>query len=169
MRAHEADYAAATPDYGAAVAHLTQARSQQLRELAAAMGQPATDDMIGQQVLMEARQTAYQALQNGKNPGEVFYAMAKAMGYTAKAAETLTEKTDGAPAKEIEAKIAATEKNIARLAKGQTQAGKAPTGGETGETGELSLEAIGKLDGAAFDAAFAKFSAAQKKAERNLH
>lgn len=167
VRAHEGDFAAATPDYGDAITHLREARAAQIRNSAAAMGQPITEAQLGQILMDEARTTSNQALQNGRNPGEVFYTLAKHFGYTGKAAPMAEVKPELIAAEVVPVLPTkeASEK-IARLTKGQQAANKIG-GGEPPAPTEVTLESLANLEGAAFDAAFNKFTAAQKRAERH--
>lgn len=170
VRAHEADFATATPDYGDAITHLREARASQIRNAAAAMGQTIMDGQLGQMLMDEARTTSNQALQNGKNPGEVFYTLAKHFGYAgpkSTAEQIVPSKVEVASAEVIPALPTkeASEK-IARLTKGQQAANKVG-GGEPPAATEITLESLANLEGAAFDAAFNKFTSGQKRAERH--
>lgn len=168
VRAHEADFATATPDYGDAITHLREARAAQIRNSAAALGQPITDAQLGQMLMDEARATSSQAFQNGKNPGEVFYTLAKHFGYMGpKPADVPLAKVE-TPAAEIIPALPTKEasEKIARLTKGQQAANKVG-GGEPPAATEITLESLANLEGAAFDAAFNKFTSGQKRAERH--
>lgn len=143
VMAHEADFAAATPDYAKAVEHLRSARAAELR----ALGVP--EPQIQMQLHGEALQTAQFAFQNGKNPGEVFYALAKTRGYNPDAVKE--PEPAPVPAPEAAPAPAAAVEKLERIARGQ-KAGR-PTAGAGGgaPAGELSLEDGVKLEGAAFD------------------
>ena len=156
VQTHEADFAAATPDYADAITHLREARAAEIIAIAKATGTPLTQEQLGAQLRHEALQLADTAFRTGKNPGELFYAVAQAKGYKLKAAEAPKPATQ---ASEPDTKQA-TE-TIERLTRGQRAAkisgGEPPDGG-----GEVSLESLAKLQGAAFDAAFEKFSKSQR-------
>ena len=84
----ESDYVKQTPDYYDALAHVRHARSTQLAE----MFPQATPEQITQQIRTEELQAAAALLQQGRNPSEVVYQMAKKVyGYAPKptAAPTL--------------------------------------------------------------------------------
>ena len=78
-------YAAQVPDYNDAAAFLGEHRDKELQSLG------IYDPQQRQEML---RQDAYQigahAMQQGKNPGEMFYALAKLRGYQGKKADTVT-------------------------------------------------------------------------------
>lgn len=148
--AHEADFAAATPDYGKAVAHLRDARAAELRSI----GVP--DHMINQQLHNEAIATALFAFEKGKNPGEVFYELAKVRGYkldatppadpTPPAAEPVPEVDAATEQKRVESQGA-----LERIQRGQRAARPTAGGGGNAPSGELSLADGANLTGAAFD------------------
>lgn len=164
VQAHEKDFADATPDYGDAVAFLREARAKQIQAGYEAVGRTITPQELGAILLHEARSTSHDALTNGRNPGEVFYTLAKSFGYAGKkAADPVpapalvpVEVPQVLPTKEADA-------TIDRITRGQKAASKVG-GGEAPDTGEVTLESLAKLDGAAFDAAFAKFSKSQRAA-----
>jgi len=84
----EADYVKQAPDYYDALGHVRQARMTQLTE----MFPQATPEQITQQIRTEELQAAAALLQQGRNPSEVVYQMAKKVyGYAPKptAAPTL--------------------------------------------------------------------------------
>lgn len=165
VQAHEQDFAAATPDYGDAVAFLREARANQIRAAAEALGKVITPQDIGAILLHEARTTSSEALTNGRNPGEVFYTLAKSFGYTGKkAAEPApTPHAEEPPAPAPPPSAKAAEETIDRITRGQKASSKVG-GGESPDGGEITLESLAKLEGAAFDKAFARFSAAQRHA-----
>jgi hypothetical protein len=164
VQAHESDFAAATPDYGDAVAFLREARATQIKAAAEALGKVITPQDIGAILLHEARTTSHEALTNGRNPGEVFYTLAKSFGYTGKkAAEPApTPQPEPTPAPQV-LPTKEAEATIDRITRGQRASNKAG-GGEAPDSGEVTLESLARLDGAAFDAAFAKFSKSQRAA-----
>lgn len=165
VQAHEQDFAAATPDYGDAVAFLREARATQIKAAAEALGKVITPQDIGAILLHEARTTSHEALTNGRNPGEVFYTLARSFGYTGKKAadpaptpapEPPAPAPQVLPTKEAEA-------TIDRITRGQKAASKVG-GGEAPDADDMSLEVGAKLEGAAFDRWFDKFSKAQRAA-----
>lgn len=165
VKSHEADFSAATPDYGDAVAFLRDARAKQITDAAAAMGRQISPQDLGAILLHEARSTSQDALTNGKNPGEVFYTLAKSFGYTGK-------KADPAPAAvvpEVKAPpetlpTKAADETIDRITRGQKAANKGGGGDPPADSSEVTLESLAKLEGAAFDKAFEKFSKSQRAA-----
>jgi len=164
VQAHEKDFADATPDYGDAVAFLREARAKQIQAGYEAVGRTITPQELGAILLHEARSTSHDALTNGRNPGEVFYTLAKSFGYAGKKAAdptpTAAAETPAAPALPVPNKA---DETIDRITRGQKAASKVG-GGEAPDTGEVTLESLAKLEGAAFDAAFAKFSKSQRAA-----
>lgn len=162
VQSHEADYAAATPDYAAAITHLREHRANEIIGIAKALGKTLTQEMLGAQLRHEALATANDALQAGLNPGEVYYKLAQARGYTLKAdpppPSPKVDEPDPVVAK-------ASNETIDRITRGQ-KASKVSGGGDPPDAGgEMTLESLAKLEGAAFDKAFEKFS----KAQRNVH
>lgn len=155
VQAHEGDFAAATPDYGKAIEHLRTARANELK----ALGMP--EQQILQQLYKEAMDTANVAFQNGRNPGEVFYELAKTRGYVlavsppepTPAAETIAPVAeDTALAK----KKADSDAALDRIARGQQAGRKTAGAGGDPPSNEMTLEALANLTGAAFDAAMEK-------------
>lgn len=156
VQTHEADFSSATPDYGDAIAHLRDAVAKEIVDVARTFGQTITQQQLAAELRHRVLSTADLAFKAGKNPGEVFYELAKARGYALKAPEPAKVETPVA----IEPSKEAVE-TIERLTRGHKAAkvggGDPPSGG-----GEMTLEALAKLDGAAFDSAFEKFSKAQR-------
>jgi len=73
----EAAFAAATPDYHQALAHVRGVRTQQLQ-----LSHPdATPQQIAQQIQAEEFQGAAALLKQGRNPSEFYYNYAKTFGY----------------------------------------------------------------------------------------
>jgi hypothetical protein len=164
-RSHEKDFADVTPDYADAVGFLREARAKQIMDGHAAVGRPITQEQLGAILLHEARSTAHDALTNGKNPGEVFYALSKSFGYTGKKAADPAPSPTPTP-EPVAAALPVPSKadeTIDRITRGQKAASKVG-GGEAPDDGEMSLERLSKLEGAAFDAGFAKFSKSQRTA-----
>ncbi len=163
VQAHEKDFSDATPDYGDAVAFLREARANQIKAAYEAVGRTITPQELGGILLHEARTTSNDALTNGKNPGEVFYTLAKSFGYTGKKADPPPV---AAPAKPevLPPPTKTADDTIDRLTRGQKAANKAGGGDAPSEAGEVTLESLAKLEGAAFDKAFEKFSKSQRAA-----
>lgn len=166
VQSHEADFAAATPDYAAAITHLREHRANEIIGIAKALNKPLTQEMLGAQLRHEALATANDALQAGMNPGEFYYKLAQARGYALKAdpppPPPKVEEPDPVVSK-------ASNETIDRITRGQKAASIRGGGDPPDNDGELSLEAIGKLDGAAFDKAMEKFGKRQKEAESRMH
>jgi hypothetical protein len=142
VKSEEATWAAENPDYGDQIAFLRQSRHNELAALG--MGH----EQIGQQLMIEALQTADVAFRSGKNPGEVFTTLAVTRGWKAKEPEA--EKTViKEPSKE------AAEK-VDRLARGQKAATSSSGSGGGAPDDEMTVEKLLGLTGAAFDTAFAK-------------
>lgn len=165
VQAHEQDFAAATPDYGDAVAFLREARATQIKAAAEALGKVITPQDIGAILLHEARTTSHEALTNGRNPGEVFYTLARSFGYNGKkAADPAPTPTPEPPAPAPQVlPTKEAEATIDRITRGQKAASKVG-GGEAPDADDMSLEVGAKLEGAAFDRWFDKFSKAQRAA-----
>jgi hypothetical protein len=163
VQAHEKDFADATPDYGDAVKFLREARAKQIADAYTAVGRTITQQELGAILLHEARSTSNDALTNGKNPGEVFYTLAKSFGYTGKAAEPAA-KVDPPKAPDPEPPAKAAEEAIDRITRGQKAASKVGGGDPPAANGEITLETLATLEGAAFDKAFEKFSKSQRAA-----
>lgn len=157
VQTHEADFAAATPDYGDAISHLREDRAKEIMNIAKTLGQTITQQQLAAQLRHEVLATADIAFKAGKNPGEVFYKLAKARGYQLKAPEPAPVKADPEPAKQA-------AETIDRITRGQ-RAAKVGGGDPPSSGGEITLESLAKLEGAAFDSAFEKFS----KAQRSVH
>lgn len=102
-----------------------------------------------QNIARMAATTAAQAMQQGRNPGELFFALAKARGYSGM---KQIPAPAGAPAPAPRQPDPAAV--VAAVEQGRQQH-KSLEGGE-GPDAELSLEAAGKLEGAAFDKWWAK-------------
>jgi hypothetical protein len=121
----EAEFERATPDYRAAGDFLRGSRAQELTAL-------GLDPVRVQQVIAaESVQLAHAALQRGRNPAEVVYALAKTRGYAA-------------PARPAAAERDADAAKLARIAKGQetgTSLGAA-SGAAPGKTGIEALLAM---------------------------
>lgn len=141
VKAEEATWAAENPDYGDQIAFLRQSRHNEL----AALGM--SHEQIGQQLMIEALQTADVAFRSGKNPGEVFTTLAVTRGWKAK--EPVKDDPVKEPAKE------AVEK-VERLARGQKAATSSSGSGGGAVDDEMTVEKLLALKGKAFDDAFEK-------------
>jgi hypothetical protein len=120
------EFRTTTPDYDAAYQHLIQSRTE---ELALIYGPEQARQFVGQ----EEFNIALAAMQQGKNPAEVAYALAKQRGY-ARAEQKAAE-----PAKPTEAeKLEVIERGQAS-ATSLAAAGGAPAGGP------LTLDMIAKM------------------------
>lgn len=160
IKAHERDYAVSDPEYKDKVNFLWEWRSNMVKAGAAAQGDTITDAQVDEILTQEIRTVAYRALQNGKNPGEVFAEMAKVQGYKPKAAP------DPDPPKEPEPPskpTAEADSVIERISRGQRAARPtANAGGNPPATGEMSMADLANLDGAAFDKAFEKLARTER-------
>lgn len=137
-------YAKEHPEYGDQFQYVRQSRASELELL----GYPP--HAIGQQIQAEEMALARQALANDLDPGEVIAKLATARGWRAKDPEP--KKDDPKPAEDA-------TKKIERLQAGARIAKSSSTGGGSGPDPEMTLERLASLDGAAFDAAFAKHGA----------
>jgi hypothetical protein len=135
----ENDFRDTTPDYDAAVEHLYAAKKAEYTDTG------YTDDEAHNLVMSEFLARAKRAFDAGKDPAEIVYTLAKRAGYAAQG---------GA------AKLDAIER-------GQKAAN--PLAGAGGaQSGELNMEAISNLKGAAFDRAFEKLAERARRLEREL-
>lgn len=141
VQSEEAVWAAENPDYGEQITFLRESRANELAALG--MGR----EQIGQQLMIEALQTADVAFRSGKNPGEVFTTLAVTRGWKAKEPEP--EKAVKEPSKE------AVEK-VDRLARGQKAATSSSGSGGGAPDDEMTVEKLLALKGKAFDDAFEK-------------
>jgi hypothetical protein len=137
IKQHEDAFKAQTPDYDDAFNHIINLRTNELK----IMGY--NDQQIADTIAQGAFGIGVSALQQGKNPAQVLYEMAKNYGY----------KT---PEAEPEKKDTTAEKTIEELEKGQ-EATKKVGAGEAPKEGELTLAEIMKLDGDEFDKAWDKY------------
>lgn len=120
------EFKAVTPDYGDAYAFLQERRIAEMREMG------ANDQQIAQALPQEEFQLAAVALQNGRNPAEVAYQLAKARGYTKASAAVPKPTTPSAAEK------------LATIAKGQQNAQTLGNGGAPPAAG-LSLEKLATM------------------------
>ena len=138
----ESEFESRTPDFQAASAFLRDARAQELSAL-------GVDPYRAQQVLgLEKLQLAHAALQQGRNPAEIVYALAKMRGYAPKAAAARNGAAEGEAAK------------LARIAKGQ-EAGTSLGAASGAAPGKTGIEALLAMSEGEFATALDKMSADQ--------
>ena len=140
--AMEREYAAEQPDYHGALDYLRN----QLLEEAKIAGVPHPVAMA--QIQRQAAITAYQAMQQGRNPGEIFYAYARARGWKAPEAAPAPAPVAAQPAPAAPARSAAHEA-LAMLDRGQ-QASQSLSAAPGRATDGTSLAEIAELDGPDF-------------------
>lgn len=145
----ERDFAEKNKDYPEALAFLTNARAEELRD----MFPTATDEQIGKMVEQDAMGALFLSLRQNRNPAELLYQQAKRRGWQPKA-------------KEQEQESEAKEK-IERLQKGQEQAGglggakgSAPPATSIEQALRLSDEEFAKRFGAGNEEAWQKLAGA---------
>lgn len=160
IQTHERDYSVSDPEYKDKIDYLWEWRSNQVKASAAAVGHTVTDAQIKEMLTQEIRKTAWDAFNNGKNPGEVFAALAAVNGYKPKAAAVPElPKEPEAPAKPT----AEAESVIERISRGQRASRPtANAGGNPPATGELSMADLANLEGSAFDKAFEKLARTER-------
>jgi hypothetical protein len=129
----ETEFKTQNPDYDDATEHMLGVQQKLLE----GMGYPK--NVAEQQVAMWSLNVAQQAVQTGRNPAQVAYELAKQMGYQPKGSG-----------------VQAAAEKLAAMKAGQDSA-KTLSGGGMGGSGRPDLKAIGRLEGAAFDAAFEKY------------
>lgn len=139
----ETEFEKDTPDYQTASDFLRASRAQEL----SAFG---LDQFRVRQILAaEKLQLAHAALQQGRNPAEVVYALAKMRGYAPKA----TSGNGAAPGEGEAAKLA-------RIAKGQ-EAGASLGAASGAAPGKTGIEALLAMSDAEFSTALDKMSVDQ--------
>lgn len=121
----ETEYAGNVPDYYEAIDHLRNARAAELT----AFGYPP--EQVQQAMQWDAHQLAHQAFQQGLNPAQQFYEMAKARGYTPKAA--------GAKPAQEKSEV----EKLKTVAEGQKRGGSMGTSGSGNE--EMTLAKLAQL------------------------
>lgn len=146
MQEYEADFSETNPDYNDAAAHFRTARMAELQEQGYE-GDELTTALRSELVGLVAR-----SLQSGKDPAEVVYKLAKNRGFGTGSGKENLETVDK-PNKKLET-----------IDRGQ-KASRSLSGmsGKTGDN-ELSAESVSRLEGAAFDQAFAKLRSQARKA-----
>jgi hypothetical protein len=121
----ESEFVKSQPDYYQALGHIRQARMEQLTE----MFPQATQEQITQQLRQEEINTAVTLLQQGKNPSETIYRMAKRVyGYQPKPQEVARPVVPQAPVADPSRTLGST--------------GGAPTEEEAGEQDNDDLNSV---------------------------
>jgi len=134
----EADFAADHPDYYDAATHYRSERQAELEALGyggEGLQRQLAQDLIG---------VVQVALAQGRDPAETVYNLAKRRGFAAGSAQA--------------------EDKLKRLAD-SSRAGARPTGGKPVGGGSLTAGAVAGLNGASFDAAFAKLRQQERRAK----
>lgn len=126
VQADEAEFTKEQPDYPDAAVWLRDKRIRMF-ELAGMSPQEAAQAVYGESIYY-----AQNAMRSGRNPGEVFYGLAREMGYSGPKA-----KTNDADAK------------IEKLVKGQEKSSRMSSGGESAEN--ITLAQLAELEGEEFD------------------
>lgn len=143
MQEYEGDFRDLNPDYDDAAAHFRQARIAEYQEQGyegAELEEALKNELVG----MVAR-----AIQSGKDPAEVVYKLAKNRGYAGAASKEVVDKQPN--------KLQTIERGQKAARSGSALSGK------TGD-GSLSAESVTRLEGAAFDQAFAKLREQARRA-----
>lgn len=139
----ETEFTKATPDYQAASDFLRDARAREL-------GAFGLDPFRVRQILAaEKLQLAHASLQQGRNPAEIVYALAKMRGYAAKNAANRADAAGGGEAAKL-----------ARIAKGQ-EAGVSLGSASGAAPGKTGIEALLAMSDGEFATALNKMSADQ--------
>jgi DNA repair exonuclease SbcCD ATPase subunit len=146
MQEYEADFIETNPDYNDAAKHFREARILELQE------QGYDGDELTAALTTELVGLVARSLQSGKDPAEVVYKLAKNRGFS------------GVAGKSNPAQVDKLGKRLETIDRGQ-KASRSLSGmsGKMGD-GELSAESVTRLEGAAFDAAFAKLRSQQRRA-----
>lgn len=142
VASYEDEFRAENPDYDEAVKFFAQTTREALEETG------LSGQALQQQFESELLGVTLRALSSGRDPAEVAYKLAQKRGFGAKAPEKVDEA----------AKILQTIDRGQKASKTLGSAGGAKTG-----SGEITIEMLNKLDGAAFDAAKAKFKEQMKR------
>lgn len=129
-------------DYDAAVEFAKESRTADLIDFG--MDEKDAERVLTGEILFIAET----ALRNQRSPAEAIYKLAKKWGYKAKA--------EPAPTKMAEA-----AKKVTQIEAGKKAASASGDGGAA--SGEITLERLASLDGAAFDAAFNKLYGSARK------
>jgi hypothetical protein len=136
-REQEEDFREDKPDYDKAAEHFATSRLKELAE----EGVPA--NQIQQEFMSELAGLMKRAKASGKNPAEIVYTLAQRRGY---------------------GKNAGIDK-LGKVARGQEQARSLSSGGgrPASTNSDLTFDKVAALSGAAFDSAFAKLKASQRR------
>lgn len=156
LQSAEQEFAIDNPDYDDAAKHFVQSRIAYTK----AMFPAAPLAQVQAAVRHEILQASQMAFLNGQDPAELIYQAAKAAGFgAAPNAFQAPAAQPAAPAAQQQPPAAAQQSDpLAMLRAGQESAQSLGGGGAAANTGDgMSLTDILKLDGAAFDAASAKF------------
>lgn len=142
MADFEAEFRADNPDYDDAVKFFADARKEALAE------EGLGGEKLMQQLQADLIGVTLRAMSSGRDPAEVVYNLAKKQGFGAKAAE----------------KVDTGAQKLQMIDRGQ-KASKTlgSAGGAKTSSGEITVEQLNRLDGAAFDKALAKFKEQQKR------
>lgn len=135
---YEAEFEKANPDYGEALEHLRSMRRQELT--LAGYDHAAVQQIIGQEELTSAARL----LQQGRNPVEAAYEIAKLRGYKPDETGKLAaqQQSSDPPAK---TPAEQGREKLATIAKGQQQAGSGGGGGAPGNTMPQTLEEVAEM------------------------
>lgn len=143
MQEFEGDFREMNPDYDDAAKHFREARIAEYQEQGYE-GQELENALRSELVGLVAR-----AMQSGKDPAEVVYKLAKNRGFVGSERKEVVDKQPN--------KLQTIERGQKAARSGSALSGK------TGD-GSLSMETVSKLDGAAFDQAFAKLREQARRA-----
>lgn len=143
-------YAAEHPEYPEQHQFLLQSRVAEMRLLG------HDDASIAQSLRAEEMSLGQMAIDRDLDPGQLIAEMAKARGWQPK---TPAKQEEAKPDPKIDTPtIKEAEQAIERLERGQRAAkSSSSSGGGAAPTGDLSIEEIANLNGAAFDSAMAKY------------
>lgn len=146
----ENEFESRTPDFQAASAFLRETRAQELSTL-------GVDPYRVQQILgLEKLQLAQAALQQGRNPAEIIYSLAKMRGYGPQTpGKSGPAETKGAVSGEGDEAA-----KLARIARGQ-EAGRSLGAASGAAPGKTGIEALLAMSDAEFSTALDKMSADQ--------
>lgn len=146
MQEYEADFLTENPDYNDAAKHFREARTLELQE------QGYDGDELNTALRTELVGLVARSLQSGKDPAEVVYRLAKNRGFGVQTGKENPDPVDKA------------NKKLETIERGQ-RASRSLSGmsGKTGD-GELSAASVSRLEGAAFDAAFARLRQEARRA-----
>lgn len=128
------EFQKATPDFTDAYQHLVNTRQSELEALGYSPAESA------QWLVQEEAAIVGKAMQDGVNPAQRMYELAKMRGYATKS----QEKPAGGP----------DEERLKRISSGKQASRSLPPGGKSKE--EVSLESLAELSGEEFDKAWEK-------------